>query len=283
MKIGVIGGGFVGSAVAQGFSQAHDVDIFDVQPKKSTANWDSIMKESEIIFICIPTPSDDAGIDLSIMDELFSDINKAERHPEQIILVKSTVIPGTVVRYSLAYPDLVIMSNPEFLTERTAKLDFINPSRIVIGYNNVHKNKIYIIANAYQSALSNDIPIIWTYPTAAELGKYACNCFFAMKISFMNELRQIFDELLPQLDSTQPLWRDVISIMVASGRIAPSHLNVPGPDGKLGYGGACFPKDIKALIGLAKEFYIDPKLLKATEAKNKEVRGDRGDDRATEN
>jgi UDPglucose 6-dehydrogenase len=159
------------------------------------------------------------------------------------------------------FPEISFVFNPEFLTERRARLDFINSARIVLGGSKINTGKV---EKLYRARFPY-VKIIKTDFETAELIKYMANCFFATKISFMNEMKQISEKLGTN-------WEDAINGFISDGRIGNSHIDVPGHDGELGFGGKCFPKDINAIIKKAEQLGIDPKVLKATWDKNLEVR-----------
>jgi UDPglucose 6-dehydrogenase len=205
-------------------------------------------------------------IDLGIMDSVFDeiiDLPKAASfsYDNVVFVIKSTVIPGTTVRYQKKYPNLRIAFNPEFLTERSAKLDFINTSRIVIG--GTEEN-----ASALESLYRDRFPyakIIKTDTKSAEFIKYMCNCFFATKVSFMNEMFVASQAMSGD-------WSSIMEGFITDGRIGNSHIDVPGHDGSLGYGGKCFPKDINAFIGFFESLDVEPMLLNASWKRNLKVR-----------
>ena len=199
--------------------------------------------------------------DLTILDNVMEMISEQNTNPDNIIIIKSTVIPGTTRKYIEKYPNLNIVFNPEFLTERTARLDFINAARIVIGGTPGLCDRV--------EALYRDrfiaTPIIKTDTESAEFIKYMCNCFFAAKVSYMNEMHQM--ARAQGLD-----WQTIMVGFLSDGRIGNSHTDVPGHDGSYGFGGKCFPKDINAFIKYFEQRGIEPKILKASWAKNLEVR-----------
>tara|TARA_B100001123_G_scaffold437566_1_gene570040 strand:- start:27828 stop:28685 length:858 start_codon:yes stop_codon:yes gene_type:complete len=263
-KIGIIGNGFVGSAIAAGFVlHVDDIFIHDIDPTKSTHSLEDVLLNSDFVFLSVPTPMKDVlggEIDTSILDNLMLDISNINTR-DNVIIVKSTVVPGTMERYAEQFPGLNLVFNPEFLTERRARLDFINSSRIVLGGDNVNNSRVEIL---YRSRFSAT-PILKTDFASAQLIKYIANCFFAVKVSFMNEIRQLSDAVNAD-------WDDVVNGLVLDGRVGNSHLDVPGHDGDLGFGGKCFPKDINAIIHKCKDVGVDPKILKAAWDKNLEVR-----------
>lgn len=241
-KIGIIGFGFVGSAVRFGFSPNTGFDaeikIFDKDKNKSTHSLKAVVNDSDFIFVSVPTPSDEDGkINLDVVDNLLNDINDVQKK-RNIILLRSTMIPGSSQNFQKKYPKLNLVFNPEFLTERSAKLDFINQSRIILGGKARHTSKV---AELYKLRFGKTIPIIETNFETAELIKYMNNCFFATKVSFMNEMKILADKCNAD-------WELAVEGFVRDGRVGHSHINVPGHDGKNGFGGSCFPKDIQAII-----------------------------------
>jgi UDPglucose 6-dehydrogenase len=270
LHIGIVGGGFVGSAVAYGSSLLPHTTILihDTIASKGPHSIHRLAKESNIIFVCVPTPGlhSTGAIDVTAVANVVDRIARSvpEGADKPVIAIKSTVIPGTVDQLIEQYKYDYIVSNPEFLTQRTAKLDFINPARVVIG---AHLSDAGEILERYYRLLHGiECPIIRTTPAAAEMIKYISNCFFATKISFMNEMHQIASKVAPGQ------WDTIVEGLQTSGRVANCHLSVPGPDGKYGYGGGCFPKDMNALIALATQLGVEPTVLEAARNKNLEVR-----------
>ncbi len=269
-KIGIVGRGFVGSAVEFGFSPNvgcdAEVRVYDKDPNKSLHSLKETINESDYVFVSVPTPSNqDGSINLDIIYDLFDEIDKvidyeAEQHP--VIMIRSTVTPGTTRKIQQEYPKMYIVFNPEFLTERSAKFDFINQSRFVIGGSWGSTTKV---EQLYKWRFGESIPVIKTNFETAELIKYMCNCYFATKVSFLNEMYQIADKCSAN-------WEEAIEGFVRDGRIGHSHLNVPGPDGKFGFGGSCFPKDLQAMMNFAKSLDVWPHVLEGAWNTNLDVR-----------
>jgi len=267
--IGIIGNGFVGSAIMHGFIlHVDNIMIHDNNPKRGTHSLKELVKNCNSIFVCVPTPMFESGeCDLSIVEEVVENIDKLLTQNEadkKAVIIKSTVVPGTVERLAKKYPKLNFIFNPEFLTERKARLDFINTSRIVLGGDN--EKTIKIVEDLYRVRFPYT-KIIKTDFATAQLIKYMANCFFATKVSFMNEMYQISQ-------SANANWDQAIEGFITDGRIGNSHIDVPGHDGDLGFGGKCFPKDLNAMIKRAEELGINPVVLKSAWEKNKEVRSD---------
>lgn len=272
-KIGVVGNGFVGGAVKFGFSPQTGCDaevrVYDKNPEKSTHTLEETVNESDFIYLSVPTPANkDGSINLDILDGALDDIDKIHtREKTNAILIRSTVIPGTTWSLQTKYPQLNILFNPEFLTERSANFDFINQNRFIIGNNgkmgNLMQSESFV--KLIKDRFGDCIAVMETSYETAELIKYMNNCFFATKVSFMNEMYQIAEKI----DAN---WDDAVSGFVSDGRIGHSHLGVPGHDGKFGFGGSCFPKDIQAMIDFAETFDLNPTVLKGVWKKNLEVR-----------
>jgi len=254
--VGVIGCGFVGESQAFAFSATSNVRVFDINPLRSTHTLDEVLK-SDFVFVCVPTPMKKNGDqDNSLIIDVFK---KSKKGP--IYIIKSTVLPGTTNKLNKDFPNLDIIFSPEFLTERTAKLDIITQARIVLG----GENKLVSKARELFEQRFKNKTIIETDSKTAEFIKYMNNTFFATKVSIMNE----FFRLSRKLDID---WETALYGFAADQRIGDSHLHVPGPDGKLGFGGTCFPKDINALISLAKKYEINMNTLEAAWKTNLEVR-----------
>ena len=220
-KVGIIGNGFVGSAIASGFTLHADVRIYDADERRSTHTFEEVINESEFVFVSVPTPMNighGGEIDLSILDQVLQQIEDANRRTDNIIIVKSTAVPGTTLKYINRHPKLNIVFNPEFLTERTARLDFINTARIVIGAEN--KELSARVTELYRDRFTAT-QIIETDTQSAEFIKYMCNCFFSVKVSFMNEMYEMANQ--KGLN-----WQSVMAGFLSDGRIGNSHTDVPG-------------------------------------------------------
>ncbi len=163
MKVGIVGKGFVGSAVQFGFSPNTgcnaEVRVYDKDPSKSQHSLEEVVNESDFIFLSVPTPSNEDGtINLDIVDQALSDINQVGNR-DNVILLRSTMIPGSTLQFQEKYPKLKLVFNPEFLTERSANFDFINQSRFILGGQ---KENVQKVANLYRWRFGQSIPIIKT-------------------------------------------------------------------------------------------------------------------------
>ena len=261
-KLGIIGQGFVGNAIYQKFKNYYEVLTYDLDKSKCNSTFDEVDRKFKTIFVCLPTPMNkDGSCNVSIVEKVLSELNNKRQHD---VVIKSTIPPGTTKKWNLEYSNLSIVFNPEFLTEANAVKDFENQNRIILGGPRPTTTKIKRI---YTKVFS-DIHIIKTGSTHAEMVKYVTNTFLATKVSFANEIYQITRELNLDYDK-------VIEYAMFDERLGKSHWSVPGPDGDFGYGGHCFPKDLGALISVAKELNIDPKILESVRDKNDEIRTDR--------
>ena len=272
MKIGIVGRGFVGSAVQFGFSPAvgcdAEVRVYDIDPSKSTHTLEETVNKSDFIFLSVPTPSnEDGSINIDIVDSALNDISEMVNDSDCVVLLRSTVIPGTTREFQSKYSNLNLLFNPEYLTERSANFDFINQSRFIIGGGEVAVSKMYSenLSDLFRERFGESISILETNYETAEMIKYMNNCFFSTKISFMNEMYQIAKK--SNVD-----WEQAVSGFVTDGRIGHSHLNVPGHDGKFGFGGSCFPKDLNALIKVAESMDLEVETLRGAWQTNLEVR-----------
>ena len=270
-RIGIVGRGFVGSAVQFGFSPNVGCDVevrvYDVDLNKSTHTLEETVNESDFVFLSVPTPSNrDGSINIDILDDALNNINEVSEC-RNVILVRSTVTPGTTQKLQMKYIDLNLLFNPEYLTERSAKFDFINQSRFIIGSGDVTISKMYSenLADLFRDRFGESVSILETNYETAEMIKYMNNCFFATKVSFMNEMYKVAEK--SNVD-----WKQAVSGFATDGRIGHTHLDVPGPDGKFGFGGSCFPKDVRAMIKYAEEIGVEMNVLKGVWETNLQVR-----------
>ena len=263
MQIGIVGQGFVGTAVNEGLKQHFQIETFDIAKDSTCKSIDELAIKSDVIFVCLPTPMKENGkCYLGILEEVLSDLDYINRC--KTIVVKSTIPPGSTEKFNKIYKNINIVFNPEFLTEANSVEDFKNQNRIIIGGPRPATTQVKRI---FDKAFPK-VPIIKTGSTTAEMVKYFLNSFLATKVSFANEMYQICEGLNIDYDK-------VTEYAKYDERLGKSHLNVPGPDGDFGYGGHCFPKDVRALIQVAQELDIIPRMLLATNSKNNDVRKNR--------
>lgn len=289
MRICVIGTGYVGLVTGACFAELGNsvvcVDVDEERVKKvnraespiyergleellkknvpgrlrATLELEEAVESSEVTFICVGTPSGLMDyIDLKYVEQVSREIGRVLKNKKgfHVVVVKSTVVPGTTEHTIVpileehsgkrAGKDFGVAMNPEFLREGSAVEDFMNPDRIVLGYTDEKTGRI--LRELYKSFTC---PIMETSPSTAEMIKYATNSFLAVKISFINEIGNI----------CKLLGIDVYEVARGLGmdhRISPHFLRAG-----IGFGGSCFPKDVKALVGKAKEAYYRPIILNA--------------------
>jgi|TARA_B100001093_G_scaffold350324_1_gene334870 nucleotide sugar dehydrogenase len=261
-KIGIVGQGFVGNAIYQKFKNYYKVLTYDLDSSKCNSTEEETMG-CDIVFVCLPTPMNSMGeCDISIVDEAIAGISNLGK--ASTVVIKSTVVPGTTERLNEKYDNISIVFNPEFLTEANAVKDFENQNRIVLGGPRPTTTKIKRI---YTKVFAG-VHIIKTGSTHAEMIKYVTNTFLATKVSFANEIYQICEKMGLDYDK-------VIEYSTFDERLGNSHWNVPGPDGDFGYGGHCFPKDLMAMVNLARNMGVSPRILEAVNDKNNDVRNNR--------
>jgi UDPglucose 6-dehydrogenase len=226
---------------------------------KATTDYRSAINNSDITFICVGTPSkEDGSIDLTFIKEVTVEIAKVlgEKDNYHLIVVKSTVLPGTTRDVVLpllekhskkkAGKDFGLAMNPEFLREGIAVDDFLNPNRIIIGsYDEESKKFLKTLYKGFSC------PIVETSLSAAEMIKYASNCFLATKISFINEIGNMCKKL--GVDT-----HEVADGMGLDKRIGRAFL-----DSGIGWGGSCFPKDLHALLAWAKKEKEKSKIIES--------------------
>jgi UDPglucose 6-dehydrogenase len=261
MIISIIGLGFVGGSIYESLKQKG----FDIKGYDKYKNFDKFEDtiKSDIIFLCLPTLFDEKKkeYDKSVIDEICFLLN--ENKYNGIVLLKSTVEPGITDKLVEKY-NLKIIHNPEFLTARTALEDFNNQSHIVLGISkNISDTDIEIIKKFYINNYSNNISICTS--TESESMKIFCNSFYAVKIQFFNELYLLCNKM--NCD-----YNNIVELMLKNGWINRMHTNVPGPDGKLSYGGMCFPKDTNALLNFMKNNNSECDVLEATINERNEMR-----------
>ena len=220
------------------------------------------IREAEVIFIAVGTPEGVNGsTDLSAVIEVARAIG-INLNGYKVICTKSTVPIGTgakiteiIRKTSNEENEFDYVSNPEFLREGSAVKDFLLPDRVIIGASSARA--FDTMKNVYRPLYINETPVIETTIKTAELIKYACNAFLSVKISYINEIANICDEIGSDVHV-------VSKAMGIDGRISPKFLH-PGP----GFGGSCFPKDAKALISMAEELGANLKVVKSAVEANK--------------
>ena len=270
MKLGIVGQGFVGLALKAGFEKHYELETYDkYDESNSTCELFDLVAECEVIFICVPTPMDKDGschtdIVESVIEEIDKWVSSYHKDIKPTVVIKSTVPPGTTDRLHKKYKNVDVIFNPEFLTEATFIEDFKNQNRIILGGIRRGTNKLRQV----YSKVFPRTTIVKTGAKYAEMVKYFTNCFLSTKVSFANEMKQICDGLDIDYDK-------VVEYATYDERLGKSHWAVPGPDGELGFGGHCLPKDLSALVFLAYHLKLEPTILNAVNKLNLLVRKNR--------
>jgi len=247
MKIGIVGHGFVGGAVTNAFTNGKfTLTVVDPKYESGTGPVNKIkdLHDAPFIFVCVPTPpNEDGTADSSIITSVFDEINTLTHNP--IVILKSTITPDFFDNLDINFR---LVYNPEFLTERNANQDFIRPSMQLLGGNNEDCNEVKTLYS--NSKISKDTTTIYTDWKTASLVKYAINSFLASKVIWFNQLKKIFEKTLENdyNHTTEEPWLVFTEILKHDKRIGSSHMQVPGLDGKYGFGGMCFPKDTHAFL-----------------------------------
>ena len=269
MKIGVVGQGYVGTAVKSVFEKHYKTNTYDLNGNCSCKSLDELVMKSDVIFVCVPTPMNRDGscntdIVKSVVREI-DEINKGallyDEDDGKIVAIKSTVPPGTTNDLNKECYNISVIFNPEFLTEANFIEDFKNQNRIIIGGVRPATTKL---RQVYSLVFPNTT-IVKTGSKTAEMVKYMTNTFLATKVSFANEMKMICDGLDIDYDK-------VVEYSTYDERLGKSHWAVPGPDGHYGFGGSCFPKDINALIKVAEKMNIPANVLASAWDTNLNVR-----------
>jgi UDPglucose 6-dehydrogenase len=254
LKIGVIGVGFVGGSVKKYFER-EKFPVFAYDKFKKIGSPAEVNK-ADVVFVCVPTPfhPDGRGFDLSAVQEALKLLQ-----PGKVAVIKSTVLPGTTASMQKRFPKLKILFNPEFLRATIAYQDFVKPDRQVIGTTKPSQawaaRILALLPKApFEAVMSSG---------EAEVVKYFGNSFLAMKVVFANEFYDLCKKL--RLD-----YGSVMAAAAADPRITGSHLDV-AHGGYRGYGGACFPKDVNAILQFAGKKHVAMELLKAAQAVNRKL------------
>ncbi len=260
--IGIIGGGVVGGAVKNFFKAAKVYDKYkNLDPIEEVA-------KSKFIFVCVPTPYN-GGFDLSILDDAVENAVTHLSDPDnQLIVIKSTALPGTTEKYQQKYPKANLVFNPEFLRDKSANEDFLKNDRQIVGYTRKTKGSPLI---SELLEILPPAPYQKIVPaTSAEMIKYAGNTFLALRVIFANQIYDVCQALGIDYD----LVKDAV---IADKRIGPSHWKIWHTESSLennrsatyrGYGGKCFPKDVNSLIAEGKMLGVDMSLFEKAQEVN---------------
>ena len=259
MKIGIVGFGYVGSAVAASYAD-NQVMVYDPKYPDLSRSIAEIKTTCSAIFVCVPTPSGPNGCDTKILDNVITDLS-GYTGP---VIIKSTAPPKWYT-ITEATSGLHVAHVPEFLTQARAKYDYVNPHKIVVGCKPELQDVIVGVLEA--SAINFDRLHNIEFCSIAEASffKYMANNMLAMKVVMNNE----FAELAGAMELN---WEEIANIAKTDSRLGNTHWAVPGPDGNYGFGGACFPKDTEALQVIAREENVELTMLATAINTNNSIR-----------
>jgi UDPglucose 6-dehydrogenase len=252
-SVGIMGVGYVGGAVLKVF-EASGMPVTGYDPAKGLTDLDKV-NAADAVFIAVPTPyrPDQGGFDLSFVESAIGALSG-----EKLIVIKSTVLPGTTEALQEKWPQHTFLMNPEFLTQATADQDMRFPDRQIVGYTK--KRESFTRAGDLMAILPL-APFERIMPaTAAEVVKYFNNTWFSTKVTFANQMYDLCEKLGVDYDAVR-------EAAAADKRVGRSHLEV-FHKGYRGYGGACLPKDTRALIQLGKRLGVEMALLAKVEELN---------------
>lgn len=263
MNISIVGMGYVGKAVqASWLGSQNQIKFYDPNVAGSVSNLSELVAHHpSAIFVCVPTPSLINGeCDISIVQKT---LDKILPIYSGIVIVKSTVPPEFWKLYT-KHGNLFHV--PEFLVASNAIADYLNPKFIFIGG---HLGQCVNVVDILKfSAMNVKVPIYFTDLVTASLVKYFMNTFLATKVTVLNQFYKLSQTLGAD-------WNDFTHMIQLDARIGNSHNNVPGPDGQYGYGGACFPKDVRAIIRSIESQNISAGIIEAVDSANTQFRGEK--------
>jgi len=275
LRIGIIGRGFVGGAIEKLLNEHSDHDVISYDIKggiEADYGYSKVVTYSDIIYLCLPTPMDGNGkCYTGIVREAVRLLNfwAREHNKCPIVLLKSTMVPGTTMDMLEEHSNLILVTNPEFLTERNAYEDFRSAKKHLFGLIQPKSNPIRRNLESFHKGIWGPrCECVFVTPTEAEMIKYLTNTFFSMKVTFANHIYDLCDTL--DIDYTQFIDKAI----QADPRLGDLHWQVPGPDGKRGFGGSCFPKDLSGMINLLEDNGLPFEMLAEAWNYNVDIRGD---------
>ncbi len=255
-KIGIIGLGFVGGAIKASVDWGDNLWVVVDPAKGFNATYQDLKEQTEGVFVCVPTPMGDDGVcDTSYLENVLENL-KAVNY-DGVIISKCTAPPSVYEKLNKDHPNLV--HAPEFLTAANANRDYVNGTFSIIGGRvSAYIREAERIIRVTQPNLNN---VMHCTISEAALAKYTINSFLATKVAFMNEIYEI-------ASAAGMDYNTVARMVTLDTRIGATHMQVPGPDGSFGFGGACFPKDTSALLKYAETLNQTPMVLDAAVKKN---------------
>lgn len=265
--IGIIGVGMVGEQLRRYFSdikklkRGKNLFLYDIDPKKS---YSDDVNKADVVFVSVPTPrGPDGAWNISAVESVFRTITGSK-----IMVIKSTVPPGTTDMFQKKYPKHKVLFNPEFLTESQAWEDMIKPDRQIVGFTSKSKEAASAVlsllpAAPFMSPWGSGYKKYMVTALEAEIAKIFANAFFSMKVTFANHLADACEHLGAD-------YENVRTAVASDYRIGQSHMDVHHA-GYRGFGGFCLPKDIDGLIMFLKKRRLDPKLFEVVRECNKKL------------
>ena len=263
--VGIVGQGFVGKALRDVFSKYYVTNTYDkfLAELSTHSSVSELSKDCDVVFVCVPTPMrPDGSCDTSIVEDICFDSLCSNK--DHILVIKSTIPPGTTARINTQNDTGRVVFNPEFLTERFADEDFRNTSRAILG----GRLEATTVLKQFYSHVFPNVSVLKTDSSVAGYVKYLSNCFLAVKVSVANEFAAMCSADGVDYDK-------VTEYASYDPRLGDTHWVVPGPDAKLGFGGSCFPKDINAIIHYANRMGTPCNTLQGAWETNLEVRPER--------
>lgn len=262
MTVGIIGIGFVGDAMHHSFIKL-GIPTKPYDRYKNIGKFEDVL-DTKIVFLCLPTlfNPETSEYDKSALHEICKLLKEHQYHG--LVVIKSTVEPNTSETLAQKY-NLKIVHNPEFLTARTARIDFHNQKHIVLGKTSIvdsDSDLQFFYEKYYPNA-----EISFCTSLESESMKIFCNSFYAQKV-------QIFTEFYLLCQKNGSDFNRIHELMLKNGWIHPMHTKIPGPDGNISYGGACFPKDTKALLHYMKDIEVPHEVLDACVREREKMRDD---------
>jgi UDPglucose 6-dehydrogenase len=269
-SIGIVGLGYVGSAVLNAYHRKaipSGVYIYDIDSSKT--HWNTVRcsslnelaAQAELIYVAVPTPMMLSGeCDTSIVESVIDQLS--QHTSSRVLIIKSTVPPGTTERLQAKYPNHHIFFSPEFLTEANYLNDYLNQDILILG---APERTPVLLSNGVLEEQARVLEFvkkrIVVSSTTAEMFKYMANVFLATKVTFANEMFDV-------ANTVGANWDDLQLLLTSDSRLGKTHWKVPGPDGHRGFGGSCFPKDLSALIEVANTHGVIIPLINAVQARN---------------
>ena len=282
MKFGIVGGGVVGRATARAFMEHAEIRVYDTVKEKGTHTLTEVL-DCDMVFVCLPTPQKTNSLecdltvslecdmtvslecDLTAIHSFFQEVVQRDKCSSSFVL-RSTVPIGTTRRLRQEYGLPNLIHSPEFLTARCSLTDAQIPARNIVGGKGIGEYQVSDECTEKLTALYLQrfpgVPCLTMTSDESEAVKLMLNSFFGVKVAFFNEMYALAKKFGLN-------WSVVMKGIMSDGRIAHSHTQVPGPDGKFGFGGECLPKDIASLIHQFLMSGVSPMVCLAAHTRNR--------------